>query len=606
MQPCKLLTLAACISLAGVWGATNGNAQAVQWKNPITGSWNLGSNWTGPFGDEVPNANFGETASIANGGTAFVDSAAPNVGALALGTASGTSGHVQIQNGGSLNVVIASTSGATQIGTSGTGSLEVESGGTFSTVTLTSGTGTSGLIRMAGPNASITTSALTLGANSTLVTEITSGSFLPITVNGAATLNGTYRVELGGGYTPTVGSSWTLLDATTIAGAFTAIDLSGLPAVPLGQKYVVGTQDGGLGKTLELGLQQVLVLNVDRTTGSATITNPGGAAAMHFDGYTISSSSQSLDPSTWTSLHSVNPSSWLEANPTPGRLSEVNANITTLASGNTLSLGAPYEPGQPPLGTPVEDLVFQYTDTDSNTLVTGAVNFTGGVQKFNNLVLEIDATGAAQIINDSWQTVKIDGYSVSSSDGSLLTGNANWTSIADQGTLGGDWIEANPTVNRLTEVKAEGDIQLQTTNGFGLGQIFNPAGDQEGVTFEFLIAGESLPFAGAVVFRPLSSATPIGPGGLDGDYNGDGMVNLADYTVWRDNLGSNTVLANDLTPGTVTGDDYSVWKNNFGQSAGSLASVGQVTSVPSPPCSTLALLSIALGAAMRWRSAKRS
>ncbi len=56
-------------------------------------------------------------------------------------------------------------------------------------------------------------------------------------------------------------------------------------------------------------------------------------------------------------------------------------------------------------------------------------------------------------------------------------------------------------------------------------------------------------------------------GDLPGDYNADGAVNAADYTVWRDHLGDSTVLPNDTTPGTVTEADYGVWKRDFGAAA---------------------------------------
>ena len=60
--------------------------------------------------------------------------------------------------------------------------------------------------------------------------------------------------------------------------------------------------------------------------------------------------------------------------------------------------------------------------------------------------------------------------------------------------------------------------------------------------------------------------TLIGPP-IIGDYNRDGIVNAADYTVWRNNLGSGTALPNDDTAG-VGPDDYVRWKTNFGQTAG--------------------------------------
>ncbi|WP_197525790.1 hypothetical protein [Pseudobythopirellula maris] len=53
---------------------------------------------------------------------------------------------------------------------------------------------------------------------------------------------------------------------------------------------------------------------------------------------------------------------------------------------------------------------------------------------------------------------------------------------------------------------------------------------------------------------------------LFGDYNDDGAVDAADFTVWRDNLGTNTVLPNDSTPGVVTEEDYAVWRTNYNAS----------------------------------------
>ena len=61
--------------------------------------------------------------------------------------------------------------------------------------------------------------------------------------------------------------------------------------------------------------------------------------------------------------------------------------------------------------------------------------------------------------------------------------------------------------------------------------------------------------------------------GPNGDYNGNGVVDAADYTIWRDHLGQSVTLPNDSTPGTVTAADYDVWKANFGLTANSLNAV---------------------------------
>jgi hypothetical protein len=60
-----------------------------------------------------------------------------------------------------------------------------------------------------------------------------------------------------------------------------------------------------------------------------------------------------------------------------------------------------------------------------------------------------------------------------------------------------------------------------------------------------------------------------GDRGDAGDFNDDGVVDLADYTVWRDNLGSDHILGghgdeNGDSFNVVDEDDYTLWKANFG------------------------------------------
>lgn len=55
------------------------------------------------------------------------------------------------------------------------------------------------------------------------------------------------------------------------------------------------------------------------------------------------------------------------------------------------------------------------------------------------------------------------------------------------------------------------------------------------------------------------------PGYPVGDYNHDGIANIADYTVWRDTLGSTTDLAADGNENDeIDAGDYTVWKQHFG------------------------------------------
>jgi arabinogalactan endo-1,4-beta-galactosidase len=69
-----------------------------------------------------------------------------------------------------------------------------------------------------------------------------------------------------------------------------------------------------------------------------------------------------------------------------------------------------------------------------------------------------------------------------------------------------------------------------------------------------------------------------------GDFNKDGMVNAADYTVWRNGLGSLYDAA-----------DYDDWKANFGSGAGSGSGSAGVArfAVPEPACLRLLALGLA-------------
>lgn len=67
---------------------------------------------------------------------------------------------------------------------------------------------------------------------------------------------------------------------------------------------------------------------------------------------------------------------------------------------------------------------------------------------------------------------------------------------------------------------------------------------------------------------------------LDGDYNGDGVVNAADYVIWRKGLGT-----------TYQQSDYDVWRENFGDSGGS----GSLSSARVPEPAGWAVVIVATG-----------
>lgn len=91
------------------------------------------------------------------------------------------------------------------------------------------------------------------------------------------------------------------------------------------------------------------------------------------------------------------------------------------------------------------------------------------------------------------------------------------------------------------------------------------------------------------VFSATSFVKPL-PQLLPGDFNNDGTVDAADYTVWRNGLG-----------GQFTASQYNDWKNNFGNTSGTGSSTpapgsagGIVASVAEPAVTSFVVLSTAI------------
>ena len=87
-----------------------------------------------------------------------------------------------------------------------------------------------------------------------------------------------------------------------------------------------------------------------------------------------------------------------------------------------------------------------------------------------------------------------------------------------------------------------------------------------------------------------------------GDFNRDGIVDSADYVVWRTSIGQSGtgLLADGNGDNQINETDISVWRRNFGQSvaAGSLAAAA---GVPEPGSIGLLLVGAVLGVCVRGR-----
>jgi dockerin type I repeat protein len=85
-----------------------------------------------------------------------------------------------------------------------------------------------------------------------------------------------------------------------------------------------------------------------------------------------------------------------------------------------------------------------------------------------------------------------------------------------------------------------------------------------------------------------------------GDYNHNGVVDAADYVLWRNTLGQSASPAGSGADGngngTIDADDYSFWRSKFGSVAPGSGSGNELinTEVPEPAMNTLLLFGLVL------------
>ena len=107
----------------------------------------------------------------------------------------------------------------------------------------------------------------------------------------------------------------------------------------------------------------------------------------------------------------------------------------------------------------------------------------------------------------------------------------------------------------------------------------------------------------STVLSATSFPQPFSPQ-LTADYNHNGIVDAADYTVWRNTLGTTANLAADGNgSGAIDSGDYTIWKSNFGRTgsggAGSGAAVPEPVTIAS--CIWIAVVLLHAGLCRRRR-----
>lgn len=164
---------------------------------------------------------------------------------------------------------------------------------------------------------------------------------------------------------------------------------------------------------------------------------------------------------------------------------------------------------------------------------------------------------------------------------------------------------APPDAEPLFYDTNNGDFaEFDVDTGLGVYEedVWNSRGRIENIdTLGFLLFNNE-PFTGGSGSYTISNLVVEYDDGVpvDGDYNGDGVVDAADYTVWRDTRTSTTELAADGNEnGVIDAPDYDFWVQNYGGPE----AAGMAAAVPEPTAGLLAGLAcglIGLGSRRSW------
>ena len=250
----------------------------------------------------------------------------------------------------------------------------------------------------------------------------------------------------------------------------------------------------------------------------------------------------------------------------------------------------------------------------------GEVTIDGAASAWHNTgTVQIGAAGTATLKLISGGTVSAGGNLTIGSLGTLAGNGTAAATVLNTGTVSPGLSAGSLTVTGDYAQSASGALVVELF-GTGAGQFDrlqvsgtaslggelevvlgsnggNPFAPQMGATFTFLTAVQGrmgtfsladlpgLPAGQMWQVRYAAAATTLAVTRA-GDYNDDGVVNAADYVVWRRLLGSSyDPRADGDTNGVINAADYAVWRANFGAvaAASSLGGVaGAGAAVPEP------------------------
>ncbi len=191
---------------------------------------------------------------------------------------------------------------------------------------------------------------------------------------------------------------------------------------------------------------------------------------------------------------------------------------------------------------------------------------------------EIPEAGEFSVTNDGWESVIYDG-----------SGSIHQNAVGERGRPGEPdtvasviWNGGGINSNEL------GKLEQDPSSTIGNSSTVNEPNYVDGESSTFGLPNEWDDGGSVQDFTALRAGIELG---FAGDFNGDGRVDAADYTVWRDMLGTRGVnlLADGDRNGVVDAGDYGVWRANFGNSLAT-GSLTTTAAVPEPTAVCVAIV----------------
>lgn len=147
------------------------------------------------------------------------------------------------------------------------------------------------------------------------------------------------------------------------------------------------------------------------------------------------------------------------------------------------------------------------------------------------------------------------GYTITNLSGDLLTDG--WVGLGRQAYAGQTWTESSSTATSLAETGSA--INIPDGGQIYIGKLLDTTASQS-LNFQFQLAGGTMEDG-------YFELTNLGLPRLIGDYNDNLIVDAADFTVWRDQLGDSAspfTTADGNGDGAIDASDYAVWVAHFG------------------------------------------